>query len=490
VQHPNLLIFMTDQQRGRTALPGGPAKMPVLEAFREQAVTFSRAYCPSPHCCPSRATFFTGLYPSEHGVWNNVCVPNALSTGLKAGVRLWSEDLAEAGYDLHFNGKWHVSYDEGPEERGWTPHFVTANARKNGQRIMGHTWDMWRGHEEPDKDREPGQILRPGWGTYRHYFTDENPFSDREVVKSAREVMLNSGKEHPWCHYVGTLGPHDPYTPPREFLDWYDPDRIQLPDTFEDRMEDKPGMYRRIRDRFDQLSPEEHREAIRHYLALCSFEDALFGEVLMALEESGQADNTIVLYLSDHGDYMAEHGLWCKGLCCFESAYHVPLSIRWPGVTDRRGIAGSVQDAFVSLADFAPTFREMAGIEAASPCSGQSLVPFLTGTQPETWRDAVFTQSNGNELYGVQRSIMTDDWKLVYNGFDYDELYDLREDPGETVNLARNPAYKEMISGLYRRLWQFACKHGDTAINNYIFTAFAEYGPGWAFTGQSSKVNS
>ena len=95
---PNILIFMTDQQAGSTLLPGRmKARTPVLDAFREDAVTFSRAYCPSPHCCPSRATFFTGLYPSQHGVWNNVNAANALSRDWKPHIRPWSLDLREAG---------------------------------------------------------------------------------------------------------------------------------------------------------------------------------------------------------------------------------------------------------------------------------------------------------------------------------------------------------------------------------------------------------
>ena len=96
---PNLLIFMTDQQRGATVLPGSPVKAvtPCLDRFRAEGVTFTRAFCPSPHCCPSRATFFSGLYPSEHGVWNNVDVGNTLSRGLNDGIRLWSEDLAASG---------------------------------------------------------------------------------------------------------------------------------------------------------------------------------------------------------------------------------------------------------------------------------------------------------------------------------------------------------------------------------------------------------
>ena len=137
---PNILIVMTDHQRAETVLPEHPAITPHVAALAREGVTFTNAFCPSPHCCPSRATFFTGLYPSGHGVWNNVCNDQALSRGLKPGVRLWSEDLAAAGYDLHFSGKWHVSVEEGPRDRGWTEHFLSAGAGT----VHGVTWERYR----------------------------------------------------------------------------------------------------------------------------------------------------------------------------------------------------------------------------------------------------------------------------------------------------------------------------------------------------------
>lgn len=424
----------------------------------------------------------TGLYPSEHGVWNNVCVQNALSTGLNKGVRCWSEDLAESGYRLDWNGKWHVSWDEGPDNRGFTVHSISAGARHQGQGVMGWDWSDYQTlaatKEDLETTRHPGEILRPGWGSYTHYGIDENPYGDMVHVQSAIEVIRSRDGGKPWCHYLGPLGPHDPYKVPQRFLDLYNIDSIELPPNFDDRMEDKPALYRRTRDRFDQLDPAEHREAIRHYYAFCSYEDYLFGLVLGALEESGQGDNTVVIYCSDHGDYLGEHGLWCKGLPCFRGAYEVPLMIRWPA---QLAAPGRTEESFVSLADFAPTLLELAGVKTDRTFSGASLLPFLRNEEVPEWRDAIFTQSNGNELYGIQRSIMTTDWKLVYNGFDYDELYDLKQDPHETRNLATEPRYAAIKRSLYQRLWRFAGEHGEQGISAYIMTGLAEYGPMEAF---------
>lgn len=484
MSRPNILIFMTDQQRGGTVLPGSPVKAltPHLDRFRAESVTFTRAFCPAPHCCPSRASFFSGLYPSEHGVWNNVEVGNALSRGLNDGVRLWCEDFRAAGYRMHFAGKWHVSSEETANDRGWesTRPFAAKFPRREGawrDEPQPFEWERFKptGTSQPEA-RGEGQILREGYGTYSHYGERETPFNDRKVVDDALATIRSRPRDgSPWCQYVGLLGPHDPYFVPQRFLDLYDLEDIALPANFTDRMEDKPALYRRTRDRFDQLGEREHREAIRHYLAFCSYLDSLFGEVVQALEETGERENTLVLYCSDHGDYLGEHGLWCKGLPCFQPAYHVPAILRWPARTVRPGRA---VDAFVSLADFAPTFLAAAGIGSGRRFAGASLLPFLADEPPADWRDAIFTQTNGNELYGIQRSVMTRDWKYVYNGFDYDELYDLAADPGETVNLAARPEYKPVRRELARRLWQFARENRDTAVNSYIMTGLAEFGPG------------
>jgi len=162
----------------------------------------------------------------------------------------------------------------------------------------------------------------------------------------------------------------------------------------------------------------------------------------------------------------------------------VPAVVRWPA-----GVAspGRRVEEFVSLADIAPTFVELAGRTPGRDLSGASLVPFLRGEVPEDWRDAVFTQCNGVELYFTQRSVMTKDYKYVYNGFDFDELYDLRTDPHEMRNVAADPAYADILRRLVRRMWQFAYREEDTAINGYITIGLAPFGPAEAFRGEGES---
>ena len=489
MKRPNILVFMTDQQRSDSI---NKAIMPNVERFRKEALTFTNSYTVAPHCCPSRATFFSGLYPSQHGVWNNVKFNNTLSRGLYEGVRLFSEDLKESGYRMYFSGKWHVSVMESPKHRGFDVlHEPVPKPGKQAKYMIGDIEKVEYRHTQPPtnhwnlyndfvqrkmEDRGEGEIIRNGYPPYVLYGNQEDIFQDDDVVADAvADLRTMEKSDEPWFYYIGTLGPHDPYYVPDKYLDMYDINDIELPKSFYDDMRDKPNMHRRVRGLFAQLSEQEHKEAIRHYLAFCTHQDELFGQVLDALEERGEVDNTIVIFMSDHGDYTAEHGLWCKGLPCFKGAYHVPTLIRWPA-----GIRqpGRDVDAFISLADFAPTFVDVAQAECDTAFAGKSITPFFRGETPEDWADELYTQSNGNELYGIQRSVMTPEWKYVYNGYDYDELYDLRNDPDEMVNQANNPEYQGIAKELSKKIWKFAKKNDDVCIHPYIFCGLASYGPG------------
>ncbi|HJC23721.1 MAG TPA: sulfatase-like hydrolase/transferase [Candidatus Eisenbergiella merdavium] len=486
MKKPNICIFMTDQQRYDTVPPYRLCAMPNLERFSEEATNFMQNYCPSPHCCPSRASFFSGLYPSEHGVWNNVNVGNALSRGLAEDVKLWSEDLKENGYKMFFSGKWHVSAEEGPQDRGFETVFpvdsytgVQSAARERVPKL--NEWDPYRKADRKESGRrQPGELTKKGYPEYLLYGNAENPFGDGDVTEYAVSLIRDKlGEEKdPWCLFVGTLGPHDPYQPPREFLEWYEDKEIELPSSFHDDLTDRPALYRRTRDIFKQLSDEEYRDGIRHYRAFCSYEDFLFGRLINALKEQGIYDDTVIIYLSDHGDYAGAHGLWTKGLPCFQEAYHIPLLIHLPGQKKKRQIFD-----FTNLTDLAPTILKLAGISFENRFSGRSLTGYLSGEdsgapQPVPY---VYTQTNGNELYGIQRSVMSREWKYVYNGFDYDELYHLTDDPGEQKNLIADSRLSQVVQELSKELWLFAYRHKDTCITPYITVELAEYGPGIAF---------
>ena len=510
--NPNVLIFMPDQQNGATVLPGTPVHAPNMRRFLKESVAFTSAHCPAPHCCPSRASFMTGLYPSEHGVFNNVTTDTAIHPNPYPGTPFWGLWLKAAGYNMGYSGKLHVGRDITPESCGFEnicsleqDSLAINLARKAEQ------WQEARIASSNPGARRAGEILRPDWTNLQLYKTLPNSgpegyegLPDDRIVQAGIEAMKRMAADpRPWCLMVSNSGAHDSYDVPQRFVEMYDPDGIELPASFEDTLEDKPRVYQRQRFQYwSQLSDRETRDALRHYCAKCSMQDALFGELLEALELTGQRENTIVIYISDHGDYHAAHGLWMKGVPSFREAYHIPAVVRWP-----RGIKRPDRqvEAFIDQVDWGPTILEACGVVPAKKLSGRSLIPWLLDESPADWRRATFTQMNGVELYYTQRIVMTKDWKYVYNGFDYDELYDLKNDPYETRNLAfpdiaakrRTVLQGSGLTGeaplpwpdlapnldsarrnLMEQMWTFAAEHGDTIFNPYGTVALAPWGPG------------
>ena len=515
---PNVLIFMPDQQNGATVLPGSPVIKPNLDRFRKESTTFTAAHCPAPHCCPSRATFLTGLYPSEHGVYNDVTTDTAIHPNPYPGTPFWGTWLRDAGYAMGYAGKIHVGRDITPEDCGFEnlSHLEQGSLRSN----KAHKSAVWKQAAEQKSEpehRKDGNILRPMWSNLQMYRTlpDERfeTLDDTKVVNAGVEgIKRFAATGKPWCMMVSNSGGHDPYDVPKRFVDMYDLKNIELPPSFGDMMDDKPRIYQRQRYQYwAQLSDDETRDAIRHYYAKCTMQDELFGRLLAALETSGQAENTIVLYVSDHGDYMGAHGVWFKGIPSFREAYHIPTIIRWPKGTRN---AGREVSELVDQVDFASTVLEACGVQPKAKLSGRSLMPFLRGEAPADWRRATCSQMNGAGLYYTQRIVMTKEWKYVYNDFDYDEMYDLKNDPHEMRNLAFPDLAKkseEVRSGkglgrdasvpwpplsekleavrrdLLKEMWTFAAEHRDIIFTPYGTVALAPYGPGLGETASEQK---
>lgn len=474
---------MTDQQNAKTMYADSVAKTPNIDTFLQKSMHFTDAYCPAPHCCPSRASFFSGLYPAQHGIWHNVEVDSAISRELFDGVKLFPEVLSENGYQTVFSGKWHVSGTEGPADRGFQKVLreCTTNYGREGKENIPrfNDWSKLYCHNEKidgaNEIKTDGRIVKEGYPTYYQYGIEENPFGDTDTVEMACEELKNYDGDKPLFMYVGTIGPHDPYCVPQEFLDLYRDLEVVLPESFNDTMEDKPALYRRTREQF-ALTEDEYKESVKRYLAFVSYEDSLFGKLLDTIDEKGIYDDTAIIYLTDHGDYLGAHGLWAKGLPCFKEAYNICAAIGG-GALNINGTNGEL----ISLADFAPTILDLAGIEDLPEMCGKSLVPFLKKEKPENWREYICTQTNGNEVYGIQRAVWDKKWKYVYNSFDYDELYDLENDPLEMHNICKKPENKGKVKEMCKKMWQFAYDTKDCQTCGYIMVRMAPYGPGIIF---------
>ena len=476
---PNVIVFMSDQERADVVKKGHPCITPTAEKLAEEGLLFDRCYTPTAHSCPARGCYFTGLYPSHHGIYNNILTHTAIAGAINPGCRMFSENMREAGWNLGITGKWHCSRTENPEDRGWEEVLPTATARNaltpeafwEGQVKAAQT-------PEDNSPRRRGEILTPGYRRRFLYGTTEKTMDQHpghRIVSKTIEAMERYAKEdQPFFIHCGPGEPHDPYIVPPNYLAMYDGVEAPLPPSYHDDLQDKPRIYQRHRKQlWSQLSDEEVKESIVHYWAYCTMLDDYRKMLYDAVDDLGLRDNTILIFMSDHGDYLGDHGLYCKGVPSFDSAIRVPFIVRWP-----EGIEspGRVIDEFVTLCDFAPTFLEVAGLDQ-NPTSGASLAPFFSSSEVDGWTQELHTQFNGVELYYTQRSVMTKEHKYVFNGFDFDELYDLTKDPETMTNLVDDPAYTDVLHDMVKRMWRFSHREKDITGNAYFTVALAPFGP-------------
>jgi arylsulfatase A-like enzyme len=428
-RQPNILIAMSDHHTGYALGSEAPYRghppvhTPVMDRLVREGMSFAEARTPTPMCAPARAALMSGLYPHANGMWNNNHTPAAMRRDIYRHVPLWSEGLRAAGYRLQYLGKWHVSDVRSPADFGWEepngpagrrPGVGTGPADRPRPRPPGYL-DRGAGEGRGDGLRLAMYQERPGWP--RRVIcaeTEVPPEASRDGRLTARAVELIEGQaragrsDQPWCLYVGWSNPHDPYVVHGRYLQQYDAEATRaiprLP-SHDDDLRDKPNIYRRLHEQlWGHLSWPEMAQVVRHYCAMITFLDEQLGQLLAALERTGQAEDTLVISTRDHGDYVGTHGLFAKGVAAFDEAYRVPLLVRWPA-----GIVhpGRRVDSFVSLMDIGPTLLELAGAPPLSGIHGRSLVPFLGDETPAEWPDAFFGEFLGHENFYTQRQVRT-----------------------------------------------------------------------------------
>lgn len=458
---PNLLLLMTDQQRADTITPGGPCLTPHLQALAAQGSRFARCYATNPICSPSRASLYTGLLPSTHGMTDVTHAVGPTQAELAPGLPFWSRTLHDAGYRTAHFGKWHVERSDELERFGFDEYEV--DLRLTGVQTS----------ELPLSPRV--EVRQDGYRTFLLAGVSEERAGDsREAQLFDRGIAFLEAaaheRERPWALVVSTEAPHDPFLVPRELYDRYDPGSLEQPVSADDEMHDKPAIYRRIRRTWEALGATERAQATACYYAACSGIDDQVGRILAALRESGQEDDTLVVFTSDHGDYLGAHGLWLKGVAAFEEAYRVPLVLRGPGIP-----SGLRVDAPVSLLDLPRTLvRLLLGSDFGG--HGCDLAPWLEGRQGA---GEAYAEFHGQRFRYTQRVLWQGALKYVFNGFDEDELYDLEADPAECRNLAREPEARPLLRALAARMWARARECGDRTFTEaqYGMFRFAPVGP-------------
>lgn len=465
-ERPNILLFVSDQQQWQTVCGRGPARSPHVDRLAAEGLRFERPYATVALCCPSRAALISGQYPWHNGVLNQVHVPERTRADMAPDVRTYSQHLRDAGYRLGYTGKWHASWERTPLDFGF--HDVLAPHGYNPATLRAVGLPPERSSTDRNAIDVECSVTWPGDTPHPFYGINHAPeeTTDAHVTTSAGLDLLErysaAGQARPWFITINVTEPHDPYIPLAGYAAHYDPADVALPASWADTFVDKPYMNRRDAGLWAGLSEEQVRAAIARYWAYCEQVDAQFGRVLAALDRTGQAENTLVVYTSDHGDLAGAHRQFIKGWQPYEETYRVPLVMRWPAAI----AAGGVCDRLVQLHDLAHTFVDLAGAAPIVPADGRSLRPLLRDPRGAAWEDVAFCCYYGGEFLYTQRMVITPRHKYVFNGFDRDELYDLERDPHELRNVADDPAYGAVADDLRGLLYQRMARYGDPYAQN------------------------
>jgi arylsulfatase A-like enzyme len=467
---PNILHIQSDQQQWATIAGRSECRTPNINRLVREGLLFERAYTPSAVCCPSRAMTLSGAYHWHNGVYNQIHSAPSVKRDLDPGVVLYSQRLHDAGYRLGYVGKWHCSYLRTPADFGFEEVAnVFGCSREALKKLNLNPDDVPR--PAARLATKPARMFSwPGsepfvmWG---HREGPEEATPEAYSTDCAIRMMSRFARGgRPWHLEVQYVEPHDPYLPLKKYLDGYDPRSIPVAANFFDTFQNKPGLHRRESGTWGRVTEDDFRQSRAHYYAYTEQLDHQVGRLLRALDETGQAANTLVVFTTDHGDCVGAHRMWIKGWIPYEECYRIPLMMRWPG----RIQPGSTTEHLVQLQDLAHTYTEIAGARAMPYPDGRSLTPLFASPQRGDWSDDILCAYYGGEFLYTQRIAINRRFKYVFNGFDYDELYDLGEDPGELRNVVDEPDYRaqagEMRERLYAMMNRFEDPFGDVNPRN------------------------
>lgn len=506
-RRPNILLITSDQQHWQTLGSNNPQiRTPALDRLAASGIRYDRGYCPNPTCTPTRASIITGMYPSTHGAFTlGTKLPESVPTigDLLRRAGYHSALIGKAHFqplrstpDCHsleayptlrdlafwreFNrtgtpwyGFDHVETcrnhaDEGHvgqhyaiwmEEQGlkdWRAYF---QLRQDGVRDTDH-----------DATKAPRNTEGPGYG-WRDYqpwaLPSDLHYTTWTGLRTIAAIERSVERGQPFFIWSSYHDPHPPYCVPDPWFSMYDPADMQPGRFVEGEFDHMPPPHRMTRDRAADFRPfdadrrgnhgyhphvgvsEKHlREAMAVYYGMISFMDHWIGRTLDRLRDLGQLENTLVVFSSDHGHFLGQHGLVAKGPFHYEDAIRVPFIVSMPGMLP----AGKSSTAIQSLVDLAPTFASVAGLDV--PRGMQGLSQFDAWREASSVRDHALVENHHQQGAEVHlRTLVTDRQKLtVYRGRDWGELFDLRDDPNELNNRFDDPAFREVRESMLRKL--------------------------------------
>jgi len=459
---PNILWICTDQQKWNTIGELGNAyvKTPNLDRLVREGVSFTHAFSQAPVCTPSRASFLTGMYPSTvHATRNGAGEwPEA--------ANLITKILKDAGYECGLSGKFHLSSamanrpERRPKDDGYQVFHYSHSPYQGGSTNDYISYWRAKGVDVLKLKKElgyvPTEYHQTAWCT------------DRAID------FIKEKREWPWMFSLNIYDPHGPLDPPSEYLERYDIDALPEPIFSETDIEEK-SVFNNVsfQSQPTKYTDRENKLRLAKYWAQIDLIDEHIGRLLVALEETGQLDNTLIIFSSDHGDMTGDHGLINKGCRFYESLVRVPLIFWYPAMFKKN----LRSDALVELIDIVPSLLEITGLPTHRRLQGKSLVPILTGAKTPDFhksfvRSELYNDENmaRSDLYeeeprkiGYGTMYRTEDYKLViYHGHEKGELFDLRNDPNEFTNLWDVPAFQSIKTELLRKSYDATVYSIDT----------------------------
>lgn len=430
---PNQLIIMSDEHNPKVlGCAGHPViHTPNLDALAARGTRFTSAYTTSPVCIPARAGFACGKYIHQIGYWDNADAYDGKAPS-------WHHRLREGGHRVVSIGKLH--FRAAGEDHGFSEEQIPMHIYQEKGDLLGLIRD-----DMPQRGNSKKMIAMagPGESTYTFY--------DKDICSRA-QVWLHeeARKQHdkPWVLFVSFVAPHFPLTAPPEHYYRYWDRELPMPKLY--AREERPKHpyivdYSRNFNYDDYFeSPQDVKKALAGYFGLVSYLDENIGKVLGALRDSGAADDTVVMYTSDHGDNLGARGLWGKSTM-YEEIAGVPFILAGPGVP-----AGKRVSTPVSHVDAFPTILEIAGEKMPSGFPGFSLVEISKGLEPER---TVLSEYHGMGSSTGAFAIRVGKWKYVHYAKYGPQLFDLEKDPDETRDLADDPAFAAAREECRRKLY-------------------------------------
>lgn len=464
---PNILFLMMDQCRADVFDDDHPCRTPHLDELKQRGVRLTKAYTSNPVCSPARASLMTGLLPTRHKVrWVTHTVDQQLAEIDKTKAH-WAQSLQAAGYKTGYFGKWHVDNSCVDYNRGWDVmiemHDKEFKARKQEVSVANRF-----------------DLQQDGYGDVCLYGHDDFD-TDHQCMGVAPQLArewLQGGivdGDNPWCCFVSIIEPHDPFVCTTDMYNSYDVNALPLSDSHSDDLSNRPGLYRRCQGIFSDMTERQHHEARACYYASITEIDEQFGRIINDLKEKGVYDDTIIVVTSDHGEHLGDHGLYAKNIHPGEGVYRIPLFISGPGISQQGDVP-----ARVAIHAIGSTILELCELDALSETDEPAFTGLLNGEENIADFQNGYAENEGSRWMLSQRIVYCGDWKLVVNGFDEDELYNLVGDPAEVNNRIADPSIEEQRKECYRYFWQRIQAVGDHTLNKTAYPPLRllPYGPG------------